>query len=131
MKFTETDIRDRRPVWEALSTLFLDTDVSLLREYRVSKLSESPYSIKEIENILIYEVYPICRGNLFQIAGEWAGFDINWLERKIRNRITTLPGYLHKFSLGRITIHCSLGWRRTKEAIEDTRSTEVTNGSTV
>ena len=39
------ELSARRPVWEALSTLFLDTDVSVMRAYRVEILAASPYSL--------------------------------------------------------------------------------------
>jgi hypothetical protein len=55
--------------------MFLDTDTSLSRRWRVEQLARSPYSIKQLESILIAEVYPICKYNLMSVAGEWAGFD--------------------------------------------------------
>ncbi|WP_456299285.1 DUF7079 family protein [Methylocaldum marinum] len=73
----EDDLDHRRPVWDALSSLFLDTDTSLSREWRVKLLASSPYSVEQLEHILVDEVYPICRWNLFSIAGEWAGFDVS------------------------------------------------------
>jgi hypothetical protein len=73
----------QRPVREALSTLFLDTDVTLLREYRVHTLASSNFSLDEIEKILTQEVFPICRWNLLSIAREWARFALDWLERQI------------------------------------------------
>ena len=75
MKPATLDVQARSPVWEALSTLFLDTDVSLLREYRATKLAESPYTLEELEQILCDEVFRVCSLNFFSIAGEWAGFD--------------------------------------------------------
>lgn len=121
MTLSEKEIVERRPVWDALSTLFLDTDTSLLHEYRVSLLLDSPYSLEEIEEILIHEVYPVCRWNLIQIAGEWAGFDLDWLEKRICRRKETVPRYLKKFNLGRLTIRFSMEWRKTKKALEDAR----------
>lgn len=46
------DLVSRRPVWEALSELFLDTDRSLLRISRVEVLARSPYSVEQLELIL-------------------------------------------------------------------------------
>ena len=73
LKSISEDIQARRAVWQALSDLFLDTDTSLSRDWRVRELARSPYSVDELEEILITEVYPVCRGNLLSIAGEWAG----------------------------------------------------------
>ncbi len=33
--------------------------------------------------VAIDKVYPACSFNLSQVAGEWAGFDPDWLERRI------------------------------------------------
>jgi len=53
------DLTARQPVWEALSDMFLDTDTSLSRQWRADQLARSPYSIEQLEFILINEVYPI------------------------------------------------------------------------
>ena len=78
-----TDLARRRTVWLALSDLFLDTDVNLLREGNTCTLAASPYSLAELDAILREEVYPACSFNLSLVAGEWAGFDADWLERRI------------------------------------------------
>jgi hypothetical protein len=72
---------DRRPVWEALSELYLDTDTTPFEHRIASLLAESPYTLEEIEDILIYEVRPVCVWNAFY--WEWTGFDPDWLEREI------------------------------------------------
>lgn len=46
-------------------------------------LAASPYSLDDLDAILHEEVYPACSFNLRQVAGEWAGFDADWLERRI------------------------------------------------
>lgn len=117
MKPAAEDLEHRRPVWEALSSLFLDTDTSLLRSWRVGILAASPYSIEELQEILVDEVYPVCRSNLFSIAGEWAGFDPEWLENRILRRLRSPFHRWRRFSLGRITVHLSLEWSATKQDI--------------
>ena len=79
----ESDLECRRPVWLALSDLFLDTDVNLFRAGNARTLAASPYSVDELDWILREEVYPACSFNLREVAGEWAGFDADWLERRI------------------------------------------------
>jgi len=116
------DLQNRRRVWEALSSLFLDTDTSLCRPWRAERLAESPYSLGELEQILIDEVYPVCRSNLLSIAGEWAGFDPEWLERRILRRLGSVFRPLHRINLGRLTVHLSSEWRCTKTEIERLRS---------
>ena len=111
----EREKANRRPVWEALSTLFLDTDISLLRAYRADILGSSSYSLEEIETILKYEVYPVCSWNLFSIAGEWAGFDPEWLEQRI------LKPRSRFWSIGASRIMRSNEWRATRAEIERRR----------
>ena len=42
--------------------------------------STAAYSLEELDAILAEEVYPACAFNLRSVAGEWAGFDADWLE---------------------------------------------------
>jgi len=77
---------DREAVWIALSDLFLDTDVTLGFDYMERTLADSPFSLEELDNILLEEVYPICISNLHQIAGNWSGFDGERLVKRIRRR---------------------------------------------
>lgn len=88
IRYSNSDLEERRPVWEALSTMYLDTDVSLSRAWRVQVLSASPYSVAEMDAILREEIHPVCFSNLLQPAGEWAGFDPGRLEQAIRRRGT-------------------------------------------
>ncbi|UGQ48711.1 DUF7079 family protein [Massilia endophytica] len=120
MRSAEDDVENRRPVWEALSDMFLDTDVSLFREARVEKLAASPYSIGELESILVNEVYPVCAGNLLSIAGEWAGFDEGWLQERILRRSRS-RGIFHFLNPGRLTVPLSFEWRATKAGIAAAR----------
>jgi hypothetical protein len=104
-------------VWEALSTLFLDTDVSLLRHYRAEILTASPYSLPEIEEILADEVFPVCHWNLLSIAGEWAGFDPEWLEKRI------LASRSWFARVGANHVLRSREWRATRAEVEHRRLT--------
>jgi hypothetical protein len=78
-------------VWDALSSLFLDTDVSLSREWRARILAHSPYSQQDLSEILAEEVSPVCSWNLLSIAGEWAGFDQDWLRTSILRQLQVRP----------------------------------------
>lgn len=77
------DLTERQRVWVALSDLFLDTDVTLHFDYIERELTASPFTIDEIDAILRDEVAPICLFNLYDIAGEWAGFRADWLIKAI------------------------------------------------
>jgi hypothetical protein len=115
-------LQARRPVWEALSSLFLDTDTSLLRDWRAQQLAASPYALPDLERILVDEVYPVCRWNLLQVAGEWAGFDPDWLERRILSRRRSPFRFLHHVDPFPSTVLGSREWRATKAAIASMRA---------
>jgi hypothetical protein len=70
----EDDIGRRARVWAALSNLFVDTDVSLLRQHIASELAATPYTEAELLQILRTEVGPVFFTNLLSIAGEWVGW---------------------------------------------------------
>ena len=78
-----TDDDARIPVWNALSELYLDTDVALSHPYIVRTLAASPYSLDELHEMLMYDVHPALYPNLMSVAGEWAGFDETWLLERI------------------------------------------------
>ena len=110
----------RQEVWLAMSDLFLDTDVSLHRDFIVRTLMASPYDLETLDAIFIQEVYPVCIGNLLQIAGEWAGF----AEDQLFERISRRSG--RRVLLGRMRIHFRWGhvrrlvpeWFKVRAALE-------------
>jgi len=107
------------PVWDALSSLFLDTDVSLSRDWRARILAQSPYSIAELEEVLAEEVSPVCSWNLLSVAGEWAGFDPEWLRDSIL-RQAERRSWLSR--LGRKRILKSPEWQATRALAEQLRT---------
>jgi len=84
MNFDANTLKTRKPLWLALSDLFLDTE---LQDYDclfiANKMKESGYSLDEINTILMHEVFPVCISNLHSVAGEWTGFNEEWLTEKI------------------------------------------------
>lgn len=89
---TESNINERMPVWMALSEFFLDTTLDEKDIDRIANiLAASPYSEQKIEEILHFEIYPVCKWNLFDIAGEWAGFDEQWIREKVSRRYDKRP----------------------------------------
>jgi hypothetical protein len=122
VKPAHQDLEHRRPVWGALSDLFLDTDTSLARAWRVGILAASPYSIEEFQAILLDEVSPVCRSNFVSVAGEWAGFDPEWLENSILRHLRS-PFYpWRRFNLARLALPLPQEWHDTKAAILQQRS---------
>lgn len=84
---SEQDLVNRRPVWAALSQLYLDSEASAA-DFRAlaATLAGSPYTVDELRRILLSEVHPACVANLLQVAGVWSGFELVWLERRILGR---------------------------------------------
>ena len=78
------EIERRLPVWEAMSDLFLDTEITEDRyRYIARRVIESGYGKEEVERILWLEVFPVLESNLRNIVGEWAGFSRQWLRKNI------------------------------------------------
>lgn len=113
----------RIPVWNALSDLYLDTDVTLSHASIVRTLTASPYSLDALHEMLMYDVHPALYQNLMSVAGEWAGFDEAWLVERIatirrqprwRRRIT------HWFARD-----IGAQWRTLEPMIRTARSAEL------
>lgn len=74
-------------MWAALSGLYLDTELSAHGlEHLAETLAASPYTIGELEHILLAEVHPACFANLLSVGGVWSGFDPCWLRQRILRR---------------------------------------------
>lgn len=123
MKVSEAQIKVRLPVWESLSEFFLDTKLDTQDYERIAKrLAATQFTETEIEEILIGEVCPVCRTNLTGIAGEWIGFDSEWLKRsiapKIRRtaRLKWLLKLRHGWMYGR-------HWNKVRKLIAEARAT--------
>lgn len=82
--FTDADIPRRTPVWNALSELWRDTELRPEDYDRIAEtLARSGYSLQQLREIYRFEVAPVLFPNLMSVAGEWAGFDAEWLHRSI------------------------------------------------
>ena len=62
----------------------------------------------------MHEVYPVCKYNLWSVAGEWAGFDRDWLKAKILGRLNSPFRIFHRLSRNRLDAHTSAEWQATK-----------------
>lgn len=123
------DLAAREPVWSALSELFLDTDVSLSRTWRAQQLAQSPYALEQLEFILVEEVYPVCKYNLLSVAGEWAGFDVEWLRARILHHLQARSRVWRWFNLGRFSFQASSEWQATKRAVLEARAKAANNAA--
>lgn len=107
-----------------MSSLFLDTDISLDRSWLAYLLAAPPYSLEELEQILTAEVYPVCRWNLYSVAGEWTGFDLAWLEAEVLRRARSSRSPFqrwYRFSSGARTLRRSAEWQATLAAVTTIR----------
>ena len=113
-------IENRLPVWEALSEFFLDTELDDTDYQRIAEvLVLSTYSIQETEDILRFEVYPVLIWNLRSMAGEWAGFNRDWLREMIEPRLNRQPKIRWpKLQWGMVRDR----WKRVSELVEAMRT---------
>lgn len=74
---------ERKRIWLALSELYLDTELSTNDfERLVAVFKKSGFELNEIREIDLFEVFPVLQTNLLSVAGEWVGFDKDWLFRE-------------------------------------------------
>jgi hypothetical protein len=74
---TPEDLERRKPVWDAMSDMFLDTETRSGMPQIALRLVESGYSVSELDSIWDHEIVPECGWNLLQIAGEWQMFVVD------------------------------------------------------
>ena len=76
----ELEIEKRIPIWNSISEFYLDTELQDSDyEAITSTFLNSDLHISELKEIDLYEVFPVLKGNLMSVAGEWNGFDEKWL----------------------------------------------------
>lgn len=79
-RLPENEVRRRRPLWIALSDLWLDQELTEDDLWRVARVAAaSGYSDDEVAHIHWHEVAPVVAGNLLAPVGVWSGFDEDWL----------------------------------------------------
>jgi len=74
---TPEELERRRPVWDVMSDVFLDTETRWEMPRIAFALARSGYSAAELEAIWEHEIVPECAWNLLQVAGEWALFVVD------------------------------------------------------
>lgn len=80
-------IKERRETWAAISELFLDTELTEKScDYICRELKSSGFSLDELDAIYADEVALVLVSNTYSVAGEWSGFNIDWLEGEILKR---------------------------------------------
>jgi hypothetical protein len=86
---TAAELSARRPVWYALSRLYLDAELDDgdLRQIAAA-LAPSPYSVAEIRDIDLWEVAPVVYPLVVGLGGGgvWTGFDEEWIHAECEKR---------------------------------------------
>lgn len=82
---TDTELERRKLVWTAFSEFWLDTELEDEDLHRIARIAAaSGYAVAELRDIYLYEVAPVVGPNLLTVAGEWVGFDEEWLHTEAR-----------------------------------------------
>jgi hypothetical protein len=91
---TGADDARRRPVWHALSELFLDTELTGDDYRRIARvLTRSGFPPDRLRQILAEEVAPAFAVNLIDVAGAWAPWDESDVAAIMaRSRRSSAPG---------------------------------------
>lgn len=83
-----------------MADFWLDTDLEDFEFDHIARvLVSSPYSIEEVREIHNYEVAPAVSANLASVAGEWAGFDKDWLNQQCRKYASRRHSFWHRASV--------------------------------
>ena len=101
----------RRVAWEALSELFLDSEVDL--NSIAYRLTQSGFTPAELAHILRGKVAPVLGGNLLAVVRVWDVFELGPVEARYRawRRTPTL--------LGRLACHLIRNdWARVQAGME-------------
>jgi hypothetical protein len=97
---SDQELRQRLPVWEALSEFWLDTELTETQLEGIAQaIASSPYSVLEVRLIHDYEVAPALYPNLLSMAGEWAGFDTDWLRARCMKTASKRGSYSYKVTI--------------------------------
>ncbi len=122
----ETEIERRKPVWTALSDLWLDTELNESDlSYIAREMHASGYSIQELREIYLYEVAPAIFMNLSGVGGEWLGFEDAWLHDKILRSLRTrarLGRWWIRVRRRRMTYATEESWGKLQRRVEALRA---------
>jgi hypothetical protein len=125
---------ERVAVWTAMADQFLDTDL----RYEIPRIAmacvQAGLTLEEAADVWRYEVSPAVAFNVWDIAGEWEGWDERWLiERIAARRMRRAPGVLD-YALYRCRVHFMHEvWKAIERCIRvllerDRQSRETTAG---
>jgi hypothetical protein len=86
-------------------------------------MRRSGYEVEELREIYLFEVAPVVFPNLLSIAGEWAGFDEEWLVQEVTKqarRRSPVLRMLVNLGIGRtvLTFATERHWRKLVEMMD-------------
>lgn len=129
---SDQELLSRIPVWEALADFWLDTElVDFQFDHIARVIAASPYSIPEIQAIHSYEVAPAVSANLASMAGEWAGFDSEWLQERCKKFAARRQSHLFRASIWMqrpfILFYTANYWHQVLPRVEALRNSQRKN----
>ncbi|MES9970528.1 MAG: hypothetical protein ABW092_10885, partial [Candidatus Thiodiazotropha sp.] len=75
---------DRLPVWQACSRFYIDNELSDNDLDHIANVcAQSKYTCKELDKIMFSEVWPAFAANLFSMAGNWTGWDDEYVAERV------------------------------------------------
>ncbi len=87
-RVNRAEIDRRKPVWIGLSDLWLDNEIDDEWASRIAEvIVRSGYSESEVDDIFNCELAPFLGQNHWSVAGEWSGFDPEWVCEEAQKRI--------------------------------------------
>jgi len=93
----ETASKEREKVWDTLSEFYLDNEIQGgYYDYIYDVFVKSGFTMKEIRAIDKYEVFPVVFINLLSVAGEWVGFEREWLFKRCSRNFRRKNNILHR-----------------------------------
>lgn len=132
---TDAELERRKPVWTALSELWLDTELEDGDLQRIAHVAAvSSYTVAELRDIYLYEVAPVVSPNLLAVAGEWAGFDEPWLHAEARKRAEHRSAWLRvwvyiRAGRGLMTYATERHWRHIVSLLPTANERKPTAGN--
>lgn len=124
----EQQIQARLPLWDALSTLWLDTEVTELDlEWIARVMVDSGLTIQELWRVYSYEVAPVVYKNRYSFVGQWSGFSTDWLRSEIVHNLRDRPLRTRFWTLFPITRSLMLGptnddWKKLVAIVRNRRN---------
>ena len=124
----EQQIQARLPLWDALSSLWLDTEVTVEDlEWIARTMADSGLTIEELWRVYSFEVAPAVYKNQYSYAGQWAGFNRDWLRGEIVRNLRDRPRRTRFWTLFPLTRFFILGpthhhWKKLAALVRSRRN---------